>query len=156
MTSSMQARESLGSLSELFTPMLGEEAAAIGAHAPETSPEDKLAKDIKKVIAEESAKIRHTSMTEAKLKAEQFHTEHTLTWMPPEELENEVISAFVKAFRYDAIAKGTEGMTSWDTDRYYTSETIGIMPSQIRSDKGWRAKAAVNTAGPTLPPEGAT
>ena len=130
MTSSMQARESLGSLSELFTPMLGEEAAAIGAHAPETSPEDKLAKDIKKVIAEESAKIRHTSMTEAKLKAEQFHTEHTLTWMPPEELENEVISAFVKAFRYDAIAKGTEGMTSWDTDRYYTSETIGIMPSQ--------------------------
>ena len=110
--------------------MLGEEAAAIGAHAPETSPEDKLAKDIKKVIAEESAKIRHTSMTEAKLKAEQFHTEHTLTWMPPEELENEVISAFVKAFRYDAIAKGTEGMTSWDTDRYYTSETIGIMPSQ--------------------------
>ena len=78
MTSSMQARGSLGSLSELFTPMLGEEAAAIGAHAPEASPEDKLANDIKKVIAEESAKIRHTSMTEAKLKAEQFHTEHTL------------------------------------------------------------------------------
>ena len=112
MTSSMQARESLGSLSELFTPMLGEEAAAIGAHAPEASPEDKLANDIKKVIAEESAKIRHTSMTEAKLKAEQFHTEHTLTWMPPEELENEVISTLIKAFRYDAIAKGTEGMTS--------------------------------------------
>ena len=40
MTSSMQARESLGSLSELFTPMLGEEAAAIGAHAPDASPED--------------------------------------------------------------------------------------------------------------------
>ena len=130
MTSSMQARESLGSLSELFTPMLGEEAAAIGAHAPGASPEDKLADDIKKVIAEESAKIRTTSMTEAKLKAEQFHTEHTLTWMPPEELENEVISTLIKAFRYDAIAKGTEGMTSWDTDRYYTSETIGIMPSQ--------------------------
>ena len=92
MTSSMQARESLGSLSELFTPMLGEEAAAIGAHAPDASPEDKLADDIKKVIAEESAKIRTTSMTEAKLKAEQFHTEHTLTWMPPKELENEVIS----------------------------------------------------------------
>ena len=85
MTSSMQARESLGSLSELITPMLGEEAAAIGAHAPDASPEDKLADDIKKVIAEESAKIRYTSMTEAKLKAEQFHTEHTLTWMPPEE-----------------------------------------------------------------------
>ena len=113
MTSSMQARESLGSLSELFTPMLGEEAAAIGAHAPDASPEDKLADDIKKVIAEESAKIRTTSMTEAKLKAEQFHTEHTLTWMPPEELENEVISTLIKAFRYDAIAKGTEGMTSW-------------------------------------------
>ena len=92
MTSSMQARESLGSLSELFTPMLGEEAAAIGAHAPGASPEDKLADEIKKVIAEESAKIRYTSMTEAKLKAEHFHTEHTLTWMPPEELENEVIS----------------------------------------------------------------
>ena len=59
----MQARESLGSLSELFTPMLGEEAAAIGAHAPDASPEDKLADDIKKVIAEESAKIRTTSMT---------------------------------------------------------------------------------------------
>ena len=52
MTSSMQARESLGNLSELFTPMLGEEVAAIGAHAPETSPEDKLANDIKKVIAD--------------------------------------------------------------------------------------------------------
>ena len=91
MTSSMQARESLGSLSELFTPMLGEEAAAIGAHAPDASPEDKLADEIKKVIAEESAKIRTTSMTEAKLKAEQFHTEHTLTWMPPEELENEAL-----------------------------------------------------------------
>ena len=51
----MQARESLGSLSELFTPMLGEEAAAIGAHAPDASPEDKLADDIKKVVAEESA-----------------------------------------------------------------------------------------------------
>ena len=99
-------------------------------YAPDASPEDKLANDIKKVIAEESAKIRTTSMTEAKLKAEQFHTEHTLTWMPPEELENEVISTLIKAFRYDAIAKGTEGMTSWDTDRYYTSETIGIMPSQ--------------------------
>ena len=48
----MQARESLGNLSELFTPMLGEEVAAIGAHAPETSPEDKLANDIKKVIAD--------------------------------------------------------------------------------------------------------
>ena len=53
----MQARESLGSLSELFTPMLGEEAAAIGAHAPDASPEDKLADEIKKVITEESAKI---------------------------------------------------------------------------------------------------
>ena len=52
MTSSMQARESLGSLSELFTPMLGEEAAAIGAHAPDASPEDKLADEIKKVIAD--------------------------------------------------------------------------------------------------------
>ena len=79
--------------------------------------EDKLADEIKKVITEESAKIRTTSMTEAKLKAEHFHTEHTMTWMPPEELENEVISTLIKAFRYDAIAKGTEGMTSWDTEK---------------------------------------
>ena len=79
----------------MFTPMLGEEAAAIGAHAPDASPEDKLADEIKKVITEESAKIRTTSMTEAKLKAEHFHTEHTLTWIPPEELENEVISTLI-------------------------------------------------------------
>ena len=50
MTSSMQARESLGSLSELFTPMLGEEAAAIGAHAPGASPEDKLADEINTTV----------------------------------------------------------------------------------------------------------
>ena len=47
MTSSMQARESLGNLSELFTDMLGDDAAAIGAHAPGATPEDKLADEIK-------------------------------------------------------------------------------------------------------------
>ena len=34
----MQARESLGNLSELFTDMLGDDAAAIGAHAPGATP----------------------------------------------------------------------------------------------------------------------
>ena len=67
---------------------------------------------------------------DAKLKAEQFHTDHTLTWMPPEELENEVIIMLIKAFRYDKIARTTTGMASWDTERLYTSETLGIMPSQ--------------------------
>ena len=46
MTSPMQARESLGNLSELFTDMLGDDAAAIGAHAPGATPEDKLADEI--------------------------------------------------------------------------------------------------------------
>ena len=48
--------------------MLGDDAAAIGAHAPGATPEDKLAEEIKKVITEESAKTRTTSMADAKLK----------------------------------------------------------------------------------------
>ena len=46
----MQARESLGNLSELFTDMLGTDAAAIDAAAPDAAPEDKLADEIKTVI----------------------------------------------------------------------------------------------------------
>ena len=69
MIPTMQARESLGNLLELFTDMLGDDAAAIGAHAPGATPEDKLAEEIKKVITEESAKTRTTSMADAKLKA---------------------------------------------------------------------------------------
>ena len=45
MASSMQARESLGNLSELVIDMLGDDAAAIGAHVPGATPEDKLADD---------------------------------------------------------------------------------------------------------------
>ena len=42
-------------------------------------------------------------------------------------LEQEVILALIKAFRQDAMARGTEGMTSWDTTRMYTTETLAVM-----------------------------
>ena len=42
MTSSMQARQSLGNLSELFTYMLGDDAAAIGAATPDAPPENRF------------------------------------------------------------------------------------------------------------------
>ena len=57
--------------------MLGTDAAAIGAAAPGASPEDKLADEIKTVIRDESAKMRLTPMTAAKLKAEQCHTDYS-------------------------------------------------------------------------------
>ena len=130
MTSSMQACESLGNLSELFTDMLGTDAAAIDAAAPDAAPEDKMADEIKTVIREESAKTRLASMTVAKLSAEKFHTDYSVTWTPPEALEQEVIPTIIKAFRYDARARVIEGMTVWDPDKLYTSETLAEMPSQ--------------------------
>ena len=130
MTSSQQARESLGNLSELFTGMLGNDVAAIGATAPDTAPEDKLADEIKTVIREESAKTRHTSMEAAKLTAEKFQTEYAVTWTPPEALEQEIIMSITKALKYDGRARATEGLTAWDTDKMYTSETLAVMSSQ--------------------------
>ena len=69
----MQARESLGNLSELFTDMLGTDAAAIDAAAPDAAPEDKMADEIKTVIREESAKTRLASMTVAGCAPTQMH-----------------------------------------------------------------------------------
>ena len=86
-------------------------------------------------------------MTEAKLKAEQCHTDYLLQWTPPEALEQEVILALIKAVRQDAMAHGIEGMTSWDTTRMYTTETLAVMPVQkgIVDDRGWfeRKRAVV-------------
>ena len=73
MTSSMQARQSLSNLSELFTDMLGNDATVIGAAAPDAPSGDKLAEEIKTVIREESAKTRLASMTVAGCAPTQMH-----------------------------------------------------------------------------------
>ena len=65
MTSSQQARQSLGNLSELFTGILGTDAATIGAETPEVPPGDRLAEEIKAAIMKESAKTRLASMAAA-------------------------------------------------------------------------------------------
>ena len=69
MTSSQQARESLGNLTDLFTGMLGTNVA-IGGATPDAAPENKLVEEIKKIISAEAATARTSDMVNAKLAAD--------------------------------------------------------------------------------------
>ena len=70
MTSSQQARESLGNLTDLFTGMLGTDVVAIGGATPDAAPDNKLVEEIKKIISAEAASARISDMADAKLAAE--------------------------------------------------------------------------------------
>ena len=128
MTSSQQARESLGNLSDLFTGMLG--TAVISGATPDTTPENKLAKEIKNIISAESATARTSDMETAKLAAEKSITDYQMGWTTPEKLEQSVIDTLSKTLRFDARARAVDGLPAWDLDRMYTIETLEVMPIQ--------------------------
>ena len=83
MTSSQQARESLGNLTDLFTGMLGTDVA-IGGATPDAAPDNKLVEDIKKIISAEAASARISDMADAKLAAEMMnhHTFYIIRQQP--------------------------------------------------------------------------
>ena len=122
MTSSQHARESLGNLSDLFTGMLG--TAITSGATPDTTPESKLATDIKNIISAESATARTSDMITAKLAAEKSIADYELGWTTPEKLEQSVIETMSKTLRFDARARAIDGLPAWDLDRMYTIETL--------------------------------
>ena len=128
MTSSQHARESLGNLSDLFTGMLG--TAVTSGATPDTTPESKLAKEIKNIISAESATARTSDMVTAKLAAEKSIADYELGWTTPEKLEQSVINTLGKTLRFDARARAVDGLPAWDLDRMYTIETLAEMPIQ--------------------------
>ena len=133
MTSSQQARQSLGNLSELFTGILGTDAATIGAETPEVPPGDRLAEEIKAAIMKESAKRRLASMAAAQQHAEKSYADYAILWATPEALEQEIIQCITRAFRYDGNHRSTGEFPTWDTDTMYSRETLAGMPSQLEN-----------------------
>ena len=130
MTSSQQARESLGNLTDLFTGMLGTDVA-IGGATPDAAPDNKLVEDIKKIISAEAASARISDMADAKLAAEKSISDYELSWTAPEELEQAIISTLHKTLRYDIRTRAIDGLPTWDIDRMYTMETMAAeMPVQ--------------------------
>ena len=106
MTSSQHARESLGNLSDLFTGMLG--TAVTSGATPDTTPENKLATDIKNIISAESATARTSDMITAKLAAEKSIADYELGWTTPEKLEQSIIETMSKTLRFDARARACQ------------------------------------------------
>eukprot|EP01048_Picozoa_sp_COSAG05_P008077 COSAG05_NODE_599_length_8442_cov_52.187268_3_plen_199_part_00 len=130
MTSSQQARESLGNLTDLFTGMLGTDVA-IGGATPDAAPENKLVEEIKKIISAEAATARTSDMVNAKLAAEKSLADYELGWTTPEDLEQAIINTLTKTLRYDSRARAIDGLPAWDIDRMYTIESLTAeMPVQ--------------------------
>ena len=130
MTSSQQARESLGNLTDLFTGMLGTDVA-IGGATPDTAPENKLVEEIKKIISAEAASARTADMVNAKISAEKLLADYELGWTTPEDLEQAIINTLNKTLRYDSRARAIDGLPTWDIDRMYTIESLAAeMPIQ--------------------------
>ena len=123
MTSSQQARESLGNLTDLFTGMLGTDVA-IGGATPDAAPENKLVEEIKKIISAEAATARTSDMINAKLAAEKSLADYEMGWTTPEDLEQAVINTLTKTLRHDFKARTIDGLPTWDIDRMYTIESL--------------------------------
>ena len=126
MTSSQQARESLGNLTDLFTGMLGTDVA-IGGATPDTAPENKLVEEIKKIISAEAASARTADMVNAKISAEKLLADYELGWTTPEDLEQAIINTLNKTLRYDSRARAIDGLPTWDIDRMYTIESLTVV-----------------------------
>jgi len=125
MTSSQQARESLGNLTDLFTGMLGTNVA-IGGATPDAAPENKLVEEIKKIISAEAATARTSDMVNAKLAAEKSLADYEMGWTTPEDLEQAIIiNTLTKTLRHDFKARTIDGLPTWDIDRMYTIESLG-------------------------------